>query len=132
MFLAAIAFVGAAGAADAKKDLEGVQGAWKVTAASRDANEVSEEKRGKMSVTFEGNVMTLTHEGVESKATAEFDPAQKPAQLSFGTAEGKAPGIYELAGDSLKMAWAFPGGERPKEFKSAPQTMFLTLTREKK
>jgi len=108
-----------------------VEGSWKVTAAVRDGIEVPEDKRAKMAVTFAGSDMTLTYPGGEDKAKAEFTPAAK--HLTFVTPEGKALGMYELTGDELKLCWAYPGNDRPKEFASKGSgVMFLTLQREKK
>ena len=51
-----------------------------------------------------------------------------------GPGKGKTMlGIYELTGDTYKVCFALPGGERPKEFASKPgsKTMLIVMKREK-
>ncbi|QEL20216.1 TIGR03067 domain-containing protein [Limnoglobus roseus] len=46
--------------------------------------------------------------------------------------QGTYPGIYELAGDALKIHLALPGQPRPTDFTAKPTTVLLVLTKGKK
>ena len=76
-------------------------------------------------VTFrfaDGRVSIL--EGKKEKpeeAAYTVDPTRKPAHIDIRPEKGKKDlvvyGIYELSGDTLKLAFGFDGRERPTEFK---------------
>ena len=115
-------------AADAKKDLERMQGTWLVVANEVDGQRAPEAeiKKADLRLTIQGNSFTYTAGGkpvLEGSFT--IDPAKKPKHLDAkGTLPNgtmtKSIGIYELDGDTMRVCFVEGQGERPKEFKTAP------------
>ena len=59
-----------------------------------------------------------------------LDPDRKPKAINTCDQEGPSedqtvPGSYDLEGDTLKLCFARPGQERPKEFTTKSGTAFL-------
>jgi uncharacterized protein (TIGR03067 family) len=124
---------------DAKKDLEKMQGTWKVEKLVRDGTEAPAEMRAKMNVVIAKNKMTVQTEGRPGEeAEITLDPSTKPAQFDFtpGNPNDKnlRKGLYKFDGDTLYLCWTRGGGERPKAFESKPQSMVVVfeLKKEKK
>ena len=129
---------------DAKKDLEKMQGTWKVEKVVVDGKEKSAEERAKISVSIEKNVYTIQDGDHTFVAEFTIDPSTKPAEFNVLPkiqATTKDPnagktrrGIYELSGDTLTICWAREGGERPKTFesKSETKTVLFELKKQKK
>jgi uncharacterized protein (TIGR03067 family) len=72
-------------------------------------------------------------------STYQLSPASDPKQIQMTGTEGDAAGkpalgIYSLEGDTLKICYTMPGGERPKTFESKPgsNVFFATWTRVRK
>ena len=125
---------------DAKKDLEKMQGTWKVEKLVRDGTDLPAEIRDKMSIVIEKNKMTVKTPDRAEVAEITLDPSAKPAHLDFtptaDNANGNKPrhGLYKFDGDTLYLCWTREGGDRPKEFESKPQSMIVVfeLKKEKK
>ena len=65
-----------------------------------------------------------------------LDPDRKPRAVNTWDQDGPfedqtVPGIYELQGETLKLCFARPGQERPKEFTTKSGTGFLVCTYKK-
>ncbi len=58
-----------------------------------------------------------------------FDPAAKHCDYKTKSMPAPNQGIYELAGDDLKIAIDFNGGPRPKDFSVAPNVYTYTFRR---
>lgn len=135
-----------AGAADAKKDVEQLQGTWIVIAAIVDGKkiEVPADKIGQAKMVFKGD--TIAHHGLGNGRVKthkfKINPAKNPKELDV-ILKGEEPGekdqvkvwIYELEGDNLKLCSGKDGdAPRPTAFVSKPGSgaLVLTLKREKK
>lgn len=126
------------GRADAKAELEKLQGVWKVTAAQRDGVEVPPSVREALTIEIQGNKMTIKSTDVVNVVSEiTLDASQKPASVTLKQVEPKAApeakGIYDVTADRLRLCWARQGGERPKEFasKAGSKTVLFELTRKK-
>jgi uncharacterized protein (TIGR03067 family) len=114
-------------AADDNKGLEQLRGTWTVTKA--------DPKFEAKKMIFDGEKLTMVFSdkpGDSKSVTIKVDPQPKPAQIDFVTDREKSPGIYEVSGDTLKICFAAGATNRPTEFKSADDIIFVTLQREKK
>ena len=113
-------------------DKDRIQGTWKIV--SFDLIPLEKLPSTKVAITadkFEGLGLVLKY---------KIDPAKKPKTIDLEGKEGgrdiKAPGIYVLDGDELKLYWgADPKSPRPTEFPKGPNkdnhTRLLILKREK-
>ncbi|HLW65596.1 MAG TPA: TIGR03067 domain-containing protein [Gemmataceae bacterium] len=122
---------------DAKKDLQKMQGTWKVEKLTNNGTEAPAEIIAKMSVVIAKNKMTVEAEGRPGEvAEVTLDPSKKPAHYDFTPANDSKQrhGLYKFDGEKLYLCWTRGGGERPKAFESKPDSMIVVfeLKKEKK
>jgi uncharacterized protein (TIGR03067 family) len=122
-----VALTASAAAQDpASDDLKRLQGTWRMTSVVIDGKKVHEDDLKHMTVIFRGDTYIVKNEGKEvEKGTQKLDPTKTPRAIDAHVLEGADKGkdqlgIYELTGDTLKICFAAPGQERPKEFSSHP------------
>lgn len=119
-----------------KKELEKFQGTWVITSWVRDGKADKSHEGGK--VTFKGRNFERTSAKETVKGTIKPNPKTKPRELETTLTEGPdkgktLSGIYEFEGDTLKICYAAPEKERPKEFTSKADSghFLLVFKREK-
>ena len=72
---------------------------------------------------FKDDKYTLTPTSGESYAgTFKLDASQTPRQIDLIMPDRTLKGIYEIDGDTLKIAYALEGDARPTEFASKPDS----------
>lgn len=133
--LLAVALLGADARDDVKKEQAKFKGRWTVLSFE---NDKGKNPVTKSAVEFTGDMMFIALEGSESiKAAYQVDPGKNPREIDLvptnGLFKGKTcPGIYDLAGDTLKLCVSNKG-PRPKAFKpdAASETNILELKRVK-
>lgn len=126
-----------------KKELEKLQGTWVWLATEvkggQDNSEVFlklTKASGNATFTVKGNKWTREWETLEGMpfsypGTVTIDPTMTPKKIDFTFDGKKMIGIYELNGDTLRLAWGAFGAvdvderERPKELKYAEDNKFL-------
>ena len=109
----------------AKKDLEALQGEWKLVSATRDGKTMPTDDVKVMKCTIKGDKFTITRDGkVVEEGAVKLDAAKKPREIDLPLGDGKktALGIYELSGGKYKMCYSPPGKERPKDFEAQEGT----------
>jgi uncharacterized protein (TIGR03067 family) len=123
-------------AADAKdtpadKELKQLQGTW-VMVSGEQRGEKSPDQIVKNEVlTIDGNRLTVKLVGVITlSGPCKLGPNEKPQAIDMvdgdGPLQGKTLlGIYELSGEQLKLYFALPGRERPKQFTTRTGTGFV-------
>ena len=115
----------------AQADLDKLQGTWAMVAMEREGQEVAAEDFKNDRSIYEQNRVTLRDgDHVRRRGIITLDPARKPKAINTWDQDGPyddqtVPGIYELQGDTLKLCFARPGEERPKEFTTKSGTGFL-------
>jgi uncharacterized protein (TIGR03067 family) len=136
--LAALAFgllVATARAEDkpAKGDKEKIQGTWTIVSGERDGQPIPEEAIKTIKLVFAGDKFTLDHDGRKSEGTFKLAPDKKPKEMDVDTEGQTVKAIYQLDGDTLKVAHGPPGEARPKEFpkKEGSGLSVVTLKRQK-
>ena len=118
----------AAGGKDDAKDKEKLIGTWAPVSITVGGKPRPDEEVKKSKMVIAADKITILREGKdEDKATYKIDTTKKPRTIDItpstgGEAGQVMPGIYELDGDTLKMCFARPKGERPKEFASKEGT----------
>ncbi len=127
--------VAAAGADDksAKGDQEKLQGTWALVSGEHDGQPIPEEVAKTIKLTFTGDKVTLLHNDQKNEGTFKLHSDKKPKGIDLDLDSGAVKGIYQLDGDTLKIANAKPGDERPKEFpkKEGSGLTVATLKRQK-
>ncbi len=115
----------------AQTDLEKLQGTWYLTAKESDGEQALAEDIQGETVVYEQNHVTLrSGDRVRKRGIITLDATRKPKAMNTWDRDGPyedqtIAGIYELEGDTLKVCFARPGEERPREFTTKSGTAFL-------
>jgi uncharacterized protein (TIGR03067 family) len=125
--LLAVVAVGHSQDEASKKDLHAMEGTWKVVVHEADGNKTTEEdikkdedkrlivKAGKYSIYFGKERVGAG----KIKLDATKTPKQVDVTHDEGPGKGMAmSGIYEIKGDTMRVCFAPPGKDRPKEFRT--------------
>jgi uncharacterized protein (TIGR03067 family) len=117
----------------AKGDKETIQGTWAIVSGERDGQPIPEEAIKTIKLVFAGDKFTLDHDGQKSEGTVKLAPDKKPKEMDIDTGGQTIKAIYQLEGDTLKIAHGPPGEARPKEFpkKEGSGLTVATLKRQK-
>jgi uncharacterized protein (TIGR03067 family) len=121
-----------------RSDLDRLQGTWLLVAMEREGEDVPAEDFKDWKAVYEENRITLrAGERVRRRGIVTLDPSRKPKAINTWDQDGPyedqtVPGIYDLDGDTLKVCFARPGAERPKEFttKAGPGFVFCVYKRQ--
>ena len=117
-----------------QNDKDKIQGSWKVQAVTLpDGSPLPADRLPDIRMTFDRDKVVMTQDGKKVEdGTFALDPAKKPAAIDLIGKEGKTGlQIYLLDGDTLKLASAGEGKDRPKDFDAKGISITL-LKREKK
>jgi uncharacterized protein (TIGR03067 family) len=115
----------------AKSDLDKLQGTWVLVKMEAEGDEVPAEHFEGRNAVYEGNRLTLREgEDVRRRGIVTLDPSRKPKSMNTWDRDGPyedstVPGIYEVEGDTLRVCFARPNQDRPKEFTTKGGTGFL-------
>ena len=119
-----------------KDDRQQLQGIWKAVGLESNGGPRPENAYSGTTITFQGDITILSERGYPP-ATVGFklDPTKSPKAIDLiqlkGPQKGEGlPGIYDLAGDKLRICFRI-GKDRPKEFatRANDDTEMFTLTR---
>jgi uncharacterized protein (TIGR03067 family) len=134
----ALVAAGTAGDGDAaKKELQRLQGTWKVLKMLMEGKPVPDEMIEKAQVVVSGHKATVKIGEKDETAFITVDPTKKPAAIDVRPEKEKGviKGIYKLEKDRLTVCIAGkPDAPRPKEFTSTEEsgTGLIVLERVKK
>jgi uncharacterized protein (TIGR03067 family) len=105
-----------------------LKGKWEVTAAKFNGAD-SESLTGRFLVFDQGEF--TTYQGDTKGRTVRFtvDPKADPKKidLTAGSEDKKAAGIYAVTKDELKLCYGEPGADRPGKFESAAGSRVFLL-----
>ncbi len=108
-----------------KKEIANLQGTWKFVDFQGPNADQAKELKGHGILVVTGNKMLFFLGKLkQGEGTFTVDPSKKPKHLDVTALDGPnkgmtLPAIYELAGDTLKLASFDDPKNRPKEFKYA-------------
>ena len=138
--LALVSAMGIAKDDAAQGDLDRLQGTWVLVAMELDGEEFPAEDRKDWSAEYAGNRLILrAGQTVRRRGIVSLDPTRNPRAMNtwdvtkdgpFG--DQTLPGIYEINGDTLKVCFARPSDERPREFTTKEGTGFLLCVYKRK
>jgi uncharacterized protein (TIGR03067 family) len=110
---------------ETKLELDKLQGTWILESVESKGAELPKDKIAKNMIVIRGDkLITSSGEKVLAEVTFTIDATKSPKWIdqTFNNKEDKLvvrPGIYELTGDTLRLAF---DRERPKELKSTPES----------
>jgi uncharacterized protein (TIGR03067 family) len=120
---AILAAAAASPAGDAKKELDLLQGDWKVESAQESTGKNgSEDDIKALLVRFKGDNMKITLRGeLVAEHKIKIDAAKSPKSIDLTPPEGPdkgktEPGIYKIEGDRLTLCVNDAGKDRPAAF----------------
>jgi len=116
-----------------RKDLDLLQGSWRITALETEGREMPEEMLEEGRITIEGERFTSAGMGAEYGGTIALDASANPRHLDMKFDAGHATGttnlgIYELDGDRWRICLATHGTVRPSKFDSTAGSGFVLET----
>jgi uncharacterized protein (TIGR03067 family) len=115
-----------------KKDLDLLQGKWKVVSVEHNGKTTPSKETAKWNLVVAGDKMTSRDgDQVMEESILRLDISVKPKaiDLKFTTGPDKdktVRGIYQVEGDKLTICVGVPNKDRPKEFR-APEGSDCTL-----
>jgi uncharacterized protein (TIGR03067 family) len=120
------------------EEMKKLQGTWKQTGYERDGvAEAVDEQGWEPRVTFTGDAfeVTLADGSIPIKGTYKLDPTRDPKTIDWSDTIGEDAGktllaIYSLEDDRLVFCAAYPGQERPTEFRTRPGQVLRVSQRE--
>ncbi len=125
----------AAGAEDksAQGDKDKLQGTWALVSGEHDGQPIPAESAKTIKLVFAGDKVTLHVNEQKNEGTFKLAPDKKPKEIDLDMESGAVKGIYQLDGDTLKIAHGKVGDPRPKELpkKEGSGLTFATLKRAK-
>jgi uncharacterized protein (TIGR03067 family) len=114
-------------------DKDKIQGTWKIVSGEKGGKPLPPEVLKEVKVVFAADKVTFSHEGKSSEHAFKLAPAKKPKEIDVEFGDKTGTGIYELDGNTLKIAHGELGDPRPKEFasKEGSNVTFMVMKREK-
>lgn len=116
-------------------DQSALQGMWKTEKMIKGGNEAPADVIKTWKLECKGKRFIPHGDKHDDPADFALDASKSPKTIDIKPEGGETmKGIYELTGDRLKICFAEPGQNRPKEFKSpaGSDLILLVLKREKK
>jgi uncharacterized protein (TIGR03067 family) len=139
--LAAIVLIAGATPKDdaSAQDLKRMQGEWMVVTMVKNGMKIDDDDAQAFFRTVKDDTYTITrYSKTVGKGTFKIDATRRPKTIDStpaGPADQVRPllGIYEFAGDTLKICNAPPGKDRPTDFeaKEGSEHTLTVWTREK-
>ena len=112
-----------------------LEGDWEVQSGQRDGEDLPmpPADKGKVVMTFKGDVLTAKIADVTHTADAKSDPSMKTHTIDLtpkdGPEKGKpSAGIYDIDKDVLRLCIADTGKPRPTEFSAQKGSGWTLLT----
>jgi uncharacterized protein (TIGR03067 family) len=133
LFLAVGLFVSAAAKDDADNTAKKLEGKWNVVAGEEGGKRAAASEIKDATVTIRGTGLTVHKAGRDEEMTFAIRKGGNRGEIDFtltaGPDKGKTcKGIYSLEDDTLRVTYAPPGEDRPREFATAKDTKQMSWT----
>ena len=112
-----------------------LDGVYSIVAGEKNGTEIPADKLMGSIIKFDGESVLGTDKDKKEffGCTFQIDKTTTPYTISMTSTSPmkgeKAVGIIEIKGDSVKLCYALPGGDAPKEFKTKEKQHCFTLKR---
>lgn len=113
-------------------DEDRLQGVWIAESVDSLGQPLPAERAKQMRLEFTGSNLRVTMGKQADAGTFKLDPTANPKEIDAIGDEGGTPGIYRFDGDKLILCIGEPGSNRPRNFKTGPDTgplLLVTLRR---
>jgi uncharacterized protein (TIGR03067 family) len=129
--MVSLMIVGQVRSADKEDDKDKLKGTWVVQ--SMESGPISIKPKKKLTYVFDGDKLTIKEEGkADDKRTCKIDASKKPKEMDLVDSKKETlKTVYELSGDTLKIAYPAVLGTRPPAVDPKESTVY-NLKREKK
>ena len=121
---------------NSKKDLEGLQGTWKLVSAMQDGKALPDDEVKKSTIVIKDDAFHfpgLAEDATSRSGTIKVDATKRPKHMdTISTEKEVMLGIYELEGDGYRVCFAPVGKPRPSEFASNPGSGYILQVWERK
>lgn len=118
--------------AKAKEDAKKMEGTWKPVTAELAGKPLPDAVVKAMKMILTDGKYTVTIGEQKDEGTVTLDPSREPRAMDIKGAKGPNTGktflaIYELNDATLRICYDLGGKERPKEFKTKPDTQLFLV-----
>ena len=123
--------LGASAPDETQQELDRLQGTWNLESVETKGKQVPKDEIMRNTLVIKGDeFIRMSWEKKQPAATFKIDPTKRPKTIDqmFKDNDGRLvvrPGIYELDGDTLRLAFA---NERPKELKTTSDSALVITT----
>ena len=113
---------------DSSKDLEALQGTWRLVSGEIGGRKMTAEELKQAKLVFKGDRYTVRRGSSPTvTGTLKLNPTKNPKSIDIIDANGPYKGktllgIYTLRGNELTECFSLPGGSRPAKFATEPGT----------
>jgi len=118
------------------KDLEGLQGTWKLVSATQDGKVLSDDKVKKTTIVFKHDAFHFPESAeyaTSRSGTIKIDATKQPKHMDAISSKGEVMlGIYQLNGDSYRVCFAPAAKPRHRKFVSNPGSGYILQVWERK
>jgi uncharacterized protein (TIGR03067 family) len=138
VLVALFVFYASGKGADAKAESKKLQGTWLITDGEQGGKKMDAKVLKAITLEIKGNKYIVTVGKAVDEGTVKLDLSGKTKAMTItgtkGPNKGKEiPAIYKISGDELVVCYNMGGKDRPKEFKTKPDTkLFLATYKRKK
>lgn len=119
----------------AQTDLERMQGEWVGVTGVRNGEAIPVEWLAALRLTIKADRYEVKWPDGGDTGSFKLTEAQAPRLMdvtSTGGGGAKVLGIYELMGDTLRVAYGMGGASRPKDFRGSPGSESVSITYRRK
>jgi uncharacterized protein (TIGR03067 family) len=113
-------------------DQEKIQGTWALVSGEHNGNALPDDVVQHVQLTFAGESLITKTKNRQTESTFKLDPNQMPKAIDVDMEGNVGKGIYQLDGDSLKIAHGEVGDPRPKEFPEPGSGLTVLVVRRAK
>ncbi len=133
--IATIVWIACIGTAIADETPLKLDGVYTIVSGEKNGTEIPADKLMGSIIKFDGETVLGTDKDKKEffGCTFQIDKTTTPYTISMTSTApmkgGKAVGIIEMKGDTVKLCYALPGGDAPTEFKTKEKQHCFTLKR---